>query len=222
MVDHDGDLGSAQRTHWQHTYSAHPHMYGAEPSEPGRYAVELFRRAGAQDVLELGCGHGRDTLALLHAGVTVHALDFSATALGQLREHAAAAGWAEQLTTVLHDVRNQLPYRDVSFDAIYAHLLLCMALTTPELETVVGEVARVLRASGLFVYTVRHTGDAHYGIGVPHGDDMWEHGGFIVHFFDRALVDRLAAGWRLLEVTDLEEGELPRRLWRITLRKPTG
>jgi hypothetical protein len=44
------------------------------------------------------------------------------------------------------------------------------------------------------VYTVRHVGDAHYEAGVPHGDGMYENGGFIVHFFDRALVERLASG----------------------------
>jgi len=41
-------------------------------------------------------------------------------------------------------------------------------------------------------------------------------GGFIVHFFDRALVDQLAAGFEVLEIADFEEGDLPRRLWRIT------
>jgi hypothetical protein len=58
---------------------------------------------------------------------------------------------------------------------------------------------------------VRHTGNAHYGAGTSHGDDMFENGGFIVHFFDRALVDRLAAGFTLLDLTAFEECSLPRR-----------
>ena len=68
----------------------------------------------------------------------------------------------------------------------------------------------------MFVYTVRHTGDAHYGAGTFHGDDIWEHGGFAVHFFTRDLVDALADGWSLNEIHAFEEGGLPRRLWRIT------
>jgi cyclopropane fatty-acyl-phospholipid synthase-like methyltransferase len=39
------------------------------------------------------------------------------------------------------------------------------------------------------------------------------------HFFDRALVDRLATGFTLLDLSAFEEGSLPRRLWRITLRR---
>ena len=41
-----------------------------------------------------------------------------------------------------------------------------------------------------------------------------------MHFFDRVLVDDLAQGWTLVEVAPFEEGELPRRLWRITQTKP--
>lgn len=61
----------------------------------------------------------------------------------------------------------------------------------------------------------RHTGDAHYGTGTNHSDGIYEQGGFAVHFFDGALVDALAEGWTLNEVHPLEEGELPRKLWRI-------
>lgn len=69
---------------------------------------------------------------------------------------------------------------------------------------------------GTFVYTVRHTADAHYGAGTAHGDDIFGHGGFAVHFFPRRLVDDLAEGWALVEVHGFEERALPRRLWRVT------
>ncbi len=98
-------------------------------------------------------------------------------------------------------------------------MLLCMALTTAEIERLVGEVRRVLRPGGLLIYTARSTADAHDRAGIARGDDMYEHGGFIVHFFSRALVDHLATGWALLDVTDIEEGELPRRLFRVTMRR---
>jgi hypothetical protein len=98
-------------------------------------------------------------------------------------------------------------------------MLFNMALTTAELEALSGEVHRALRPGGLHIYTVRHAGDVHYGAGTSHGDGMFENGGFIVHFFDRALVGRLATGFTLLDLTPFEEGGLPRRLWRITLRR---
>lgn len=91
-----------------------------------------------------------------------------------------------------------------------------------ELERLAGEVLRVLKPGGLHVYTVRHTGDPYCRTGIQRGEDTYEIGGFIVHFFDRAKVRRLAAGYDVLDIHEFEEGILPRRLFRVTLRKVTG
>lgn len=190
------ELAEGQREHWQQTYGENPGMYGEAPSEPAVHAAAVFRSAGAREVLELGAGHGRDALYLAREGFTVLA------------------------TTAVHDVREPLPLADASVDAVFAHMLLCMALSTEEIHALVTEVRRVLRPGGAFVYTVRHTGDAHYRAGIGHGDDIWEHAGFAVHFFSRGLVDALAEGWSLQEVHAFEEGALPRRLWRVTQTVP--
>ncbi|WP_416986313.1 class I SAM-dependent methyltransferase [Streptomyces sp. T028] len=220
MSDDAQDLTDAQRDHWQHTYAAHPGMYGDQPSAPAVHAARVFRTAGAHDVLELGAGHGRDALYFARDGFTVQATDFSAVGLVQLRNAARAHGVDQGVTTMVHDVREPLPLADSSVDAVFAHMLLCMALSTQEIHALVGEIHRVLRPGGTFVYTVRHTGDAHYGTGTAHGDDIFEHGGFAVHFFHRHLVDSLADGWTLNEVHAFEEGDLPRRLWRVTQALP--
>ncbi|GGR42049.1 SAM-dependent methyltransferase [Streptomyces roseolus] len=212
--------GAAHRDHWQSTYAAHPGMYGDEPSAPARYAAGLFREAGARDVLELGAGHGRDALHFARTGFSVRATDFSATGLAQLTAAAEARGLADRIGTAVQDVREPLAAADGSADAVFAHMLMCMALSTAEIRALTAEVHRVLRPGGRFVFTVRHTGDAHYGTGRDLGDDIHEHGGFAVHFFSRALVEELAAeGWLLDDVTPFEEGELPRRLWRVTMTR---
>jgi SAM-dependent methyltransferase len=150
----------------------------------------------------------------------VQAADFSATGLEQLRRAALARGLEDRVTTVAHDVREPLPLADASVDAVFAHMLLCMTLSTKEIHAAVVETGHVLRPGGTLVYTARHTGDAHYGTGVAHGDSIFEHGGFAVHFFDRGLVNALADGWDLREVHAFEEGELPRRLWRVAESLP--
>ncbi|MFG3346308.1 class I SAM-dependent methyltransferase [Streptomyces sp. NPDC048018] len=212
----------AQREHWQRTYEAHPEMYGAEPSAPALHAAGVFARAGARDLLELGAGHGRDALYFARRGFTVRATDFSQAGLTRLAGSAEAAGLGTRVATQVVDVREPLPFGPGCTDAVFAHMLLCMDLSTRRIEQLVAEVRRALRPGGTFVYTVRHTGDAHFGTGVSHGDDVYEHGGFAVHFFSRELVDRLAEGWTLREVHAFEEGALPRRLWRVTMTAPAA
>jgi len=214
-----GALVAGQRQHWESAFATNPQLYGTEPSEAGRYAVSRFAAEGLSRVLELGAGQGRDTLALLGAGLEVAALDYAAGPLAGIVTSATAAGLAERLTTLTHDVRQPLPFADASFDACYSHMLFTMALGSEELAALAGEVHRVLRPGGLCIYTVRHVGDAHYGTGRDLGDNLYENGGFVVHFFDRPLVERLAQGFELEDVTAFEEGELPRRLWRITMRR---
>lgn len=214
-----GYLLANQRSHWQTTLEANPQMYGPDPSEPGRHAANLFAAKNLTRVLELGAGQGRDTLGLLRAGLEVTALDYAAAPLDGIATDAGP-GLRPLLHTVVADVREPLPFPDEHFDACYSHMLFTMALTSGELATLAGEVHRVLRPGGVCIYTVRHTGDAHYGAGQALGDNLYENGGFVVHFFDRALVERLAEGFELQEVTAFEEGGLPRRLWRVTMRRP--
>lgn len=216
----DGGVLDGQREHWDAAFEGRPQRYGPEPSAAALAAAALFRVEGVRDLLELGAGQGRDTLAFAGGGFSVLAVDYSQTALDDLAGAAAAAGLGDALTLLRHDVREPLPLPADSADACFAHLLFCMALTTPQLEALAAEVRRVLRPGGVLVYTVRHTGDPDASAGRRLADGMCESGGFIVHFFDRALVDRLARGFELLDVEELEEGPLPRRLFRVTMRKP--
>ena len=207
-----------QREHWESTLSANPEMFGAEPSDSGRYAIKRFVADGVTHVLELGAGQGRDTIGFLRAGFRVHALDYAADAVSGI---AVVAGPAliDHLTISVHDVREPLPFPDSSFDACYSHMLFTMALSTLELKSLAGEIHRVLRPGGFCIYTVRHIGDAHYGAGRSLGDGLFENDGFVVHFFDQSLVNELAVGFVVEEITEFEEGGLPRKLWRVTERK---
>ncbi len=210
---------NAQRTHWDATFAQKPEMFGEAPSEPAVETAALFKREGKNRLLELGSGQGRDTLFFAREGFQVTGLDYSQNAVETLRAKAAAAGLTNRITARRHDVREPLPFDDNIFDCCYSHMLYCMALTVAELEHLSAEVRRVLRPSGLIVYTVRHTGDAHYGTGIHRGEGMYEVGGFIVHFFTKDLIEQLAQGYDVLSINEFEEGGLPRKLYRVTLLK---
>jgi SAM-dependent methyltransferase len=217
--DDSAALRAGQQRHWAEVLETNPDMYGLEPSSAAIHAAEQFAVRGVTTVLELGAGQGRDTMFLGAQGVDAVALDYVDDAIATINAKAASAG-LDNITAMRHDVREPLPFAEASFDASYSHMLFCMALTTPEVMRLADETRRVLRPGGTVIYTVRHTGDAHYGTGVSHGDDMFEQGGFIVHFFNDELVQQLAEGFELIDVTSFIEGDLPRRLWRVTMRKP--
>lgn len=209
----------AQRLHWENTLSTKPEMFGVEASSPARYAAEFFKKENRKKILELGAGQGRDTLFFAQNGCEIYALDYSKSGLIDIMCKTHALGLSKFVRVIRHDARKPLPFIDDAFDACYSHMLYCMALTTSELEFLSDEVRRVLKTGGLNIYTVRHTNDPDYRTGIHRGEDMYEAGRFTVHYFSRQKVEHLARGYEIVSVDEFEEGRLPRKLFRVTLRK---
>lgn len=216
----DRSVLNGQQGHWQRMFVQYTQMFGNEPSYAAMRAGDLFKARGARRVLELGSGQGRDTIFFAEQGFEVCALDYSGEGLHAVTKEARAHNVSPLIGTIVHDVRQPLPFDDGTFDACYSHMLYCMALTVPELEDLSGEVRRVLQPGGLNIYTVRNTNDPHYRTGTNRGDDTWEiAGGFIVHFFDREMVKRLAKGYEIIDIEEFDETRLPKRLYLVTLKK---
>jgi SAM-dependent methyltransferase len=211
----------SQREHWEHTFASKPTMFGNEPSHPAQVAASLFKAESKLRVLELGGGQGRDSLFFARSGFEVTVIDYSDAGLREIRAKAEAAGVADKIRPLVLDVRSPMPFEAASFDAVYSHMLYCMALTSAQLVALSAEIQRVLVPGGLNVFTVRTKQDAHYGTGIHRGEDMYEVDGFIVHFFDRARVEDVSKGFDIVSVQEFEEGGLPRKLFLVTTRKPT-
>ncbi len=209
---------NAQKTHWEKTFVQKIDMFGTEPSYPARKAAALFKKEDAARILELGEGQGRDTLFFAQEGFQVYALDYSREAVETIMGKARSLGLLSVVARQ-HDVRQPLPFPDDFFDGSFSHMLYCMALTTPDLVFLTSETRRVLKLGRLNIYTVRNTTDAHYRTGVHRGEALWEVGGFIVHFFSRQKIEDLAKGYEIVTVEEFEEGDLPRKLYLVTLRK---
>lgn len=208
-----------QLEHWESIYSEEPTLYGEQPSFAAQHAVELFKTHEIRSILELGCGHGRDTLFFARRGLTVHAMDYSKTAIETLTKRAQELGVSNVITPTCHDVRTPLPILNESTDGCYSHMLYSMALTMPQLESLSNEVRRILKPNGLSIFTVRTKEDPHYARGIARGADMYEVKGFIVRFFDKEKVRSLAEGYETMEIQQFEEGGLPRKLFLVAMRK---
>lgn len=208
-----------QRTHWTEVYTASPSFFGEGPSDFAKLALERFRDAGVRDVLELGCGQGRDTLLFANAGMRVTALDYSPRAVEEVTEAAKRGGVSELVSAHVQDLRQPLPFPDGSFDGCFSHMLLCMELGTEEVAFLLGEIRRVLRPGGLNLYSVRSRFDKHYRAGTHLREDLYEVGGFVVHFFSEERIRRLARGYEVLAIDRAAEGSLPRDLYLVALRR---
>jgi len=194
-------------------------MFGVSPSVAAVQAEKIFRREGINNILELGSGQGRDTLFFAQAGFYIKALDYSHAGIESINKKANSSGLFKFITAKKFDVRKKLPFSDNTFEGCFSHMLYCMAFSTEELEFLSNELLRILKPGGINIYTVRHTGDADYGIGNHKGEDLYETNGFIVHFFSKEKIERLSNGFEIVNIENFEEGNFPRKLSRVTLKK---
>ncbi len=146
-------------------------------------------------------------------------MDYSQSGVDSITKQANILGLDELITVENHDIRKPLPFKEESFDGCFSHMLFCMAFRTKELKNLSNEIHRVLKPGGINIYTVRHTEDSDYGIGIHRGEDLYETGGFIVHYFSTEKIKQLSSGFNILNIESFEEGSLPRKLFQVTLRK---
>jgi malonyl-CoA O-methyltransferase len=97
------------------------------------------------DVLELGCGTGKNTGWLATRARSVLALDFSEGMLARARARITS----DRVTFLRHDLRRTWPAADAAFDVAVIDLVL---EHIDRLQPIFAEAARVLRPGGrLFV-----------------------------------------------------------------------
>ena len=106
-----------------------------------------------RDVLEIGCGTGKNTLWLASQARHVTALDFSAGMIARAAAAVAAAGSSDRVEFLHHDVRDAWPLPSASVDLVVGNLVL---EHVAELEPVFREAARVLRAGGTAFFCELH------------------------------------------------------------------
>ena len=99
---------------------------------------------GAEEILDLGCGSGRDTKILEELGYVVTAMD------GSEKMCELAEIYTDQ--EVLH-----LKFEDMEFDEVFDGIWACVSLTdvpSGEIETVMDRIMDALKPGGVLYFSV--------------------------------------------------------------------
>ena len=101
-----------------------------------------------KDVLDLGCGAGVEVVRFARGGAHVTGVDIAASAVELTRQNLAQQGLSAAVEVADGE---HLPFRDASFDFVYAHGVIQY---TNDDRALAAEVRRVLRPGGLAVFQV--------------------------------------------------------------------
>jgi ubiquinone/menaquinone biosynthesis C-methylase UbiE len=145
---------AAGQNPWEDDYQRRGRLWGGStPSLP-----RLLR---SSRVLELGCGNGKTTFALMQAGCRITAIDISPHAASLCRNTCTDP----DLVGILIADSRTTPFHDESFDAIIAsHIIGHLSLSGR--RQLSGEVQRLLICGGTIYFRDFSTVDFRYGLGV--------------------------------------------------------
>ena len=203
---------------WNKVYKSDNSFFGDEPSNFALLCFNHMKANNAKKVLELGSGHGRDTIFFASNGIEeVDALDYSAVAIDILNKIAKEKRLAIKSQTF--DVKNPLRFTDGYFDAIYSHMLFNMRFSEEELHFIFSEIRRVLKPKGLNFFSVRNQHDKSYGKGRDVCKGIYDIDGFQIRFFTEQEIQDLASaeGFEILWIK--EEYEEPVTVYLVSSRK---
>ncbi|HEY6886019.1 MAG TPA: methyltransferase domain-containing protein [Nitrososphaeraceae archaeon] len=193
---------------WNKVYKSDNSFFGDEPSNFALLCFNHMKANNVKKILELGAGHGRDTIFFASNGIEVDALDYSSVAIDILNKIAKE----KQLLIIksqTFDVRNPLPFADGYFDAVYSHMLFNMHFSEEELHFIFSQIRRVLKPEGLNFFSVRNHHDKSYRKGKEVAKGIYDIDGFQIRFFTEKKIQDLtsAEGFEILWIK--EEYEEP-------------
>ena len=111
--------------------------------------IERYRSGAVLNILEVGCGYGRNLAALSGIkGATLSGCDISAVDLAQAEKRAGELG-RDNIKLTLQTDKNKLPYADNQFDLAVLWQVLEHVPTHAEKKALLAEVSRVVKNNGL-------------------------------------------------------------------------
>jgi SAM-dependent methyltransferase len=204
---------------WERAYKSDNAFFGDKPSGFALNCINYIKQNKVKRLLEIGSGHGRDSLFFASKGMEVYSLDYAPTGIALLDKKAHAKGLT--IKSQVFDMRNPLPFQDSYFDSVYSHMVFNMRFSKDDLHFIFSEINRVLKPQGLNFFSVRNNHDKFYGKGVEIKDEdgVYDINGFEIRFFsEKEILDLIAKeGFKMLWMR--EEYEKPVTLYLVATSK---
>ena len=202
---------------WNKVYSKDASFFGNDPSNFGLDCQEEFKKNKAKQILELGCGQGRDTIFFASNGLDVVAIDSSHVAIDILSKIKTEKNLP--IKAMICDVSEGIPFDNSYFDAVYSHMFFNMTFKDDQLRYLFVEVNRVLKNGGLNLFSVRSDNDAMHRKGVEVEKNIYDINGFQIRFFTRSDLRNICLlnGFEPYKIT--EAYEEPAGLYCVFARK---
>jgi len=165
-----------KKAYWNKRFQNEGYVWGTSPSSTAEYAVEIFRKIGAQKILVPGSGYGRNTRLFSESGFAVTGVEISDIACEMAREY-------DPQTRTYNGSVLDMSFDTEQYDAIYCYNVMHL-FREKERFTCLQECADKVRGKGLLFFVVFSDKEASFGKGQEVEKNTFEsRPGRPVHYF---------------------------------------
>jgi len=206
-------------TYWNSLYSSKD-FFGTGPTKLAKLAESLLDKK-IMNILEIGCGQGRDAIFFSTLGHNVHGFDISVNAVNYVKSIKESMK-LENLNVFVHDVEKPLPFKEDSFDFIYSNLAL-QFFDVGRLSQILGNISSVIKKNSLFLFSTKKFGDKYYDFGNKISENAFEYKGITRYFFtEKELRNLLSQKFEIITFDEDRHVNLDSTIsvwWKILTRK---
>lgn len=185
--------------YWDEFYKVE-HKEISQPSLFAKFIFDSFlNKKEGKNLIEFGCGNGRDSLYFAKNGISVTAIDSSHIAIQKLQKQNSDISW------ICGDFSAKLDI-DIKFDICYSRFTL-HAIDDIAEQNLIQNVKNLLKPDGLFVVEARSINDDKFGVGKAVGDREFISDGHYRRFIDQDIfkANLIQNGFKIVDINESSE-----------------
>ena len=175
-------------SYWSDMYSR-PNVFGTGPTKLAKMANDLIHDKSIKNILEIGCGQGRDSIFFSEKGYSIETFDISENAITSVNKTKKSFN-LKNLNAIVHDVTEPFPYSNNFFDFVYSNLAL-QFFDINSLEKIFDNINKVMKDDTTILFSTKKKGDKYYDFGTKISEDAYEHKGIIRYFYDKSVLEHM-------------------------------
>lgn len=198
-----------------------PNVFGTGPTKLAELAHSLIKDKPIKNILEIGCGQGRDALFFSGKGYFVETFDISENAIKFVNKTKESFN-IKNLNAIVHDVQEPFPHSNNFFDFIYSNLAL-QFFDLESLEKIFENINRVMKYNATILFSTKKKGDKYHDFGTKVNEHAFEHKGITRYFYDKQILEQLFE--EKFEILNFDEdrhsnpNSTVSEWWKILLKK---
>ena len=174
--------------YWNTIYSKQ-NYFGTGPTILALEAHELIKNNSITNILELGCGQGRDSLFFANFGHNVIATDISENAINSVKKIKNEQNIGN-LELHLHDSLNPFNFTDLKFELIYSNLAL-QFFNLKQLSGILSNIKKIMKPNSFFLFSTKKSGDKYFNFGNKLSENSFEYNGITRFFFNKSELENI-------------------------------